>query len=280
MWVQAQNVPHEAWHVFMDLNSLLQCVKGRCTTQEECERRDIHSAKVKRLPEQTAYIASFATTYPQVFGATTAETNLDRDPLKLIKITCDWDQHNGEDVLIPFISDSLDDQVGTLQSHFDVALAGCEAAHKLSNALLNDAHSSWQRFVDKVEGFQKLMCTTKFGRHPSNVEVELCWEVSLKLVKCVVEELGKVRSPARSAHALTGHPRVAKFMYAALQAHRVLQEFEKCDYFRHPKFAPILQLHMFDTYVQKSAVTLVTTRLLSLEQDNKRFKNRVEFLCG
>ena len=49
VWVQTQNVPHEAWHVWMDINSLLQCVKGRCTTQEECEHRDINLVKVKRL---------------------------------------------------------------------------------------------------------------------------------------------------------------------------------------------------------------------------------------
>ena len=191
------------------------------------------------------YTTSFTTTYPQVLGANTSETNLDRDPLKLIKTTCDWDQHNGEDGLVPFISDYLNDQVGTLQSHFDVALGGCKPMQKLSKAILNDAHSGWQRFVDKVEGFNKLMYTTKFDRHPTDDEVELCWEVALKLVKCVVEDLGKIRSLARSEYSLTGHRRVAKFMYAALQAHRVMQELENCDYFRHPKFASILQMHIF-----------------------------------
>ena len=75
-----------------------------------------------------------------------------------------------------------------------------------------------------------------------------------------MEELVTIRSPARSTNSLTGHLRVAKCMYIALQAHRVLQEFEKCDYFWHPKFASILQ--MFVTYVHKSDVTLVNTHLL------------------
>ena len=49
---------------------------------------------------------------------------------------------------------------------------------------------------------------------------------------------------------------MARLMYTALRSKKIMDAYEKVKIHAHPSFAPKLQMHRFDTYVDRSSIDI------------------------
>ena len=93
------------------------------------------------------------------------------------------------------------------------------------------------------------------------------------------QDLHKVRVLASSASQLPEGPtRTGTYLWATLQAYRITAEYEACNYYQHPSFHTVLQLHMYKTYVQCGDFLSMKTRLTRVETSAKKAVEQVKDL--
>ena len=84
---------------------------------------------------------------------------------------------------------------------------------------------------------------------------------------------------ASSASQLPEGPtRTGTYLWATLQAYRITEEYEALNYYQHPSFHNVLQLHMYKTSVQRADLILLKTRLTQVETSAKKAVEHVKDL--
>ena len=91
----------------------------------------------------------------------------------------------------------------------------------------------------------------------------------MKIVRTLFSALREVRVIAESAHSMTDKSRqVGLYLWASMQSHRIMAEYVKADFKRHPDVAPNVTFFLFENRAPKSMIT-------SLKKENNDLANKV-----
>jgi hypothetical protein len=91
------------------------------------------------------------------------------------------------------------------------------------------------------------------------------WELVQRLVRIVFQEIAKVRRKPAYITARQAKNESSKYMWACLQAHRVMAEFVEKKFVNHPAIAPVLTSHMLTIVSFKEDVKRGTDALNKLQ---------------
>lgn len=98
--------------------------------------------------------------------------------------------------------------------------------------------------------------------HSSDTTEDEAWELLSALIKRIFEEFRKVRASAANA-ARDKNPitRCTTYLWASIQAHRVMKEMIDARFRNHVSIAPVIILHVFKTRITKVAHVAALKRL-------------------
>jgi hypothetical protein len=123
-----------------------------------------------------------------------------------------------------------------------------------AKSLARDMHDGSQTFLSEMmafsgDFFDELM-------HSSDTTEEEAWELLSALIKRIFEEFRKVwASAANAARDKNPVTRCSTYLWASIQAHRVMKEMIDARFRNHVSIAPVIILHVFKTRITKVAHT-------------------------
>lgn len=138
-----------------------------------------------------------------------------------------------------------------------------------------EMHEVAQNFIMEMSSwidafYQELVST-------SNATEEEAWEVVGACIKKVFEVMRVPRAQAANA-TMDSDPKsqCATYLWALVQAHRIMKEFLEARFRNHGAIAPVIVLHIFKTRVTRSALTSnikrLEGRIASLEKGKEHKK--------
>ena len=129
--------------------AVIQMVSMGFTTASEIQIQEIHSVWTSRKARQTAVITSFATTYPEAFGAAEpGEYNFTN-----LKSPDAWNAQDGHQVgLRHDLSRGIKEQKNPLAAHARVMLQGFHVGLELVIKTLSKTCNWWVWFASALEG--------------------------------------------------------------------------------------------------------------------------------
>ena len=96
-----------------------------------------------------------------------------------------------------------------------------------------------------------------------------CWRLTSHAVRTVFRDLAEVRSVAkRLGGVLTPVQKASYYVWATLQAHRIMDEYLARDFKNHPSIAPMLNQHLFECRVP-------LTVFQSLQREHSQLKTQL-----
>ena len=279
-------VPVDAWATFIDLTSLLQFVTSEVRTTADIKEEERHAREVGVSPEQSTVVAAFQTVFPAALGSRDASVASAAGASATPALFCymqdakSWNPKDNMTGQRQHITDMLSPKVENLKILFSQLLSTDQDAQSLSKFLLQAAWNSWKHFGDNIESFYSFLVNITYGDGiPSATDSAICWDMVLRLCRCFFQDLHKVRVLASSASQLPAGPtRTGTYLWATLQAYRITAEYEACNYYQHPSFATVLQLHMYKTYVQRGDLLSMKTRFTQVETSAKKAVEKVRAL--
>jgi hypothetical protein len=274
------HIPEGQFQWFLDIVSFLQFATDVIVDTDESQRGEIHEARVKRTQEQSTVIASFRTGVPPIFGGPKATRDV-ADPYSAIKTPEKWNGHDYQTGVYPRAVLSLADQTTKIEAGIHRELAAHPEASALATTLLGKCENCFSKLGSGTEAFYKYLMTTTYGRDPSKVipkaAQEECWTVAKNMISVFFTELRRVRVGAETAYTSTDpHVRVGHYLWHTLQAHRIMDQFQKTTFQAHPLVAPSIVMYLFEHRAPRAEVeslqVLVATQTKTLAAQDKELK--------
>ena len=122
----------EVYECFVGMVAALQCIKEPVVSTKTVQAAELHEIKVQRSQRQSGTVASFATTVPELFGATS---------LSSLVTFLSFDAGNGKTGIVHVVTKGLKAELGALTSHVKVVLAAWPVAAKLANDVFEETRA-------------------------------------------------------------------------------------------------------------------------------------------
>jgi hypothetical protein len=274
------HIPEGQFQWFLDIVSFLQFTTDVIIDTDESQRGEIHEARVKRTQEQSTVIASFRTGVPPIFGGPKSQRDA-TDPYSAIKTPEKWNGHDYQTGVYPRAVTSLADQTTKIEAGISRELCAHPEASALATTLLAKSENCFAKLGAGTESFYKYLLTTTYGRDPSKVIAkaaqEECWTVAKSMISVFFAELRRVRVGAETAYtSVDPHVRVGHYLWHTLQAHRIMDQFQKSTFQAHPLVAPSIVMYLFEHRAPRAEVetlqTLVAAQTKTLAEQSKEMK--------
>ena len=268
------SVPADNFQWFPDIVTYLQFVGGEVVDQSASEQSELHSARTKRTEEQSTFVAAFKTDIPQVLGGPVgARIKFEnKHPLGALKNNAMWDSGDGLSGVRPQIAMSLDNQKSKLSMAAETALGGHHKALQVALAMINASHNFWESLSNFIDRFYRQLLTNAYGSSATASGEEECWKLIMTMVRTMFRALRKERVIAESAHSMVDvNQRVGLYLWASLQAHRVMKEYRDAAFKNHPEVSPSVTFFLFE---HRAPTAWVKT----LQQDHQALKKKHEEL--
>lgn len=154
----------------------------------------------------------------------------------------------------------------SIKYDIDSILEDYPEAKSFANDLYGLAHTWINEYVSWLDSFISELKTI------SGSTIETAYELGTKCGKRVFEELRRERSMAANANSEPNQARrTAKYLYATLRSHAVMQEFLDRGFRDHTSIFPVINFHLYQT--SASRLTLDKT-VLELKNDIKKIDSR------
>jgi hypothetical protein len=213
-------------------------------------------------------INSFTREVPLIFmkGGGTVDK-----PLTKIPTPKDWDNNDGFSGLKNEITQFLNQQVPGSEQSIEARFAGPNhvKAKNVALACLHESKAFIEELNDFISAFYREMESHSGGQGAE------AWTLTCKLVKGIFFELNLVRIIAARASDVEADDkgrRIGLILWGTLRAHKLMREFRKSRFRRHPTVAPTLTLHTFTTRVSAEMMAQLQAEvaaLTKLVKDNK-----------
>ena len=96
---------------------------------ESVQDQELHASRVSRSPRQSTMVASFATTFPELFGL---------EAFSKLLSYADFNQSDGTQGMRHTLLNGFREEQGALRSHIKVVLGAHPKADKLAHTILAD----------------------------------------------------------------------------------------------------------------------------------------------
>jgi hypothetical protein len=244
------------FHLCHDPITLLESLTGLHVEKKDVLNEMYQADRVGMNDAEARHCASFRLVLPTVFGYVKEGTST-RHNLPAVRTFKDWNPRDGTSGVKTYVATGLDDLKLQVRTDIEDSFPPDESEAK---SLARDMHDGSQTFLSELmafsgDFFDELM-------HSSDTAEEEAWELLSALIKKIFEELRKVRASAANA-ARDKNPitRCATYLWASIQAHRVMKEMLDARFRNHVSIAPVIILHVFKTRITKVAHTAALKRL-------------------
>jgi hypothetical protein len=270
------------YECFFDPISLLCQTTDNVVYKDEVQQTEIHAEKTKRSPAQSSMLHSYQTQVPPAFAGRRDLDTGDAKSFGAMKTHNEWDPGDGNGGLFNRIFRDMDTVVESLHGMMDGCLGEHAEALSFCRDLLEKTLTFLNALCTEISTFYRYLLTSTYGvgvAYSAKAEAS-CWKVSLTMVKTWLEEMWKVRAPAKHAYAtLTDVDEInATYLYATIRAHGVMAEFRKYNFRRHPRVYPGMVQHIFNTYVTKDDIASSNTSCSRLTQRCQQLETTVDNL--
>ena len=239
----------------------IQNVKKGVVSRKEFQDQELHESRVARTNRQSNMVASFATTFPELFGS---------EAFSKLGTHADFNNGDGSIGMRFTLLNGFKDERGALRAHIKVVLEAHPDAMKLANTILAETYSWVVWFVDAFESYYHSLVAKATGSATSTASApdpvkKSCWKRALDSLRTLFEELKDVRVKAASAHlCATVLEQNALFLHCTFQELRIMRAFREDDWYDYPAVRSGLVQHLYDTYQPRTGVDL-TSRVSSME---------------
>ena len=230
-------------------------------SRKEFQDQELHESRVSRTNRQSKMVASFATTFPELFGS---------EAFSKLATHADFNHGDGSVGMRFILLNGFKDERGALRAHIKVVLAAHPDAMKLANTILAETYSWVVWFVDAFESYYHSLVAKATGSATSTAGApeavkKSCWKRALDSLRTLFEELKEVRVKAASAHLCpTVLEQNALFLHCTFQELRIMRAFCEDDWYDYPAVRSGLVQHLYDTYQPRTGADL-TSRVSSME---------------
>jgi hypothetical protein len=244
------------FHLCHDPITLLESLTGLHVEKKDVLNEMYQADRVGMNDAEARHCASFRLILPTVFGYV-KEGASTRHNLPAVRTFKDWNPRDGTSGVKAYIATGLDDLKLQVRQEIEDSFPSNESEAK---SLARDMHDGSQTFLSELmaftgDFFDELM-------HSSDTTEEEAWELLSALLKRIFEEFRKVRaSAANAARDKNAITRCATYLWASIQAHRVMKEMLDSRFRNHVSIAPVIILHVFKTRITKVAHNAALKRL-------------------
>jgi hypothetical protein len=204
---------------------------------------------------------SYCVEVPECMGGLVTQSA--HNPTKLMKIPT-YEEFNGNGDA----HDGLKNRWSTEFSKMDDSYAGAVERANLTGKLellVSKLKLMSLTFNEKLMQFMCDQCNI-YGAS-TGLTLPARWALVQRLVRIVFQEIAKVRRKPAYIPARAAKNESAEYMWACLQAHRVMSEFLEKKFVNHPAIAPILTSHMLSIVSFKEDVKHGADALLKLQSN-------------
>ncbi len=252
-------MPSNSFFLFHDAVTLLESLSSTHVERKDVLQEWYQSSKVGVNEASARHMASFRLTLPTVFGRTKEGVSFtSKHHLPAIKSFKDWNTFNGVSGVKSYIAMGMEDLKFQLQQDIEHSF-GAEGLMK-ARMLAMEMHELSQNFVMElstwIDAFYQELIST------SEATEDEAWEVVGACVKKVFEMLRVPRAQASNAtmdRSLSSQ--CATYLWALVQAHKVMKEFVEARFRNHGAIAPVIVLHIFKTRVTRVSLGSQRKRL-------------------
>jgi hypothetical protein len=213
------------------------------------------------------YAKSYELVLPEILGQVKGAST-SRKALPAVPSFEHWDPQMGGEGVSNFISESCNTHMYTMDAAFGNVFSqtGSEA-EAVAKSMLVQANAFVQALVTFVT--QYYIELTK----SSDAGSEECWTHVSHIVRCVFRNISRERKGvSRFSDVGTPTVKAARFLWGALQAHRVMAEYTLHGFKDHPSLGPILTRHLFVSRPPASKLVALETRLAGVDATAKLAK--------
>jgi hypothetical protein len=181
---------------------------------------------------------SYGVEVPECMGGSVTQSA--HNPTQLMKIATYEDFNGNGDA-----HDGLKNRWSSEFSKMDDSYAGSVERASLTaklELLVSKLKLMSLTFNEKLMQFMCDQCNI-YGAS-TGLTLQARWSLVQRLVRIVLQEIAKVRRKPAYIPARAAKHESAEYMWACLQAHRVMTEFLDKKFVNHPAIAPVLTSHM------------------------------------
>ena len=240
-WVKS-NLPSDSYHVFMDLNTLLDALRSSHLSDKDFIDEKYHAQKDKFENESAAKVAvSFGPELPTIFGKMeTSASSTASSPLPALKSYVAFNAPETHSGVKQRIINEMNNSFNSITSDISFCLSDHPSALMVANTfLLNskaaiDSMLTWMDFF-----FQEL----KAGGQPDTSEA---WFLAYSCIGGYFKELRKVRAPAQVASNMSSvTDRAGNYLWAMVQSYRIAQDFISHRWREYPSITGVINYYLF-----------------------------------
>jgi hypothetical protein len=244
------------FHLCHDPITLLESLTGLHVEKKDVLNKMYQADRVGMNDAEARHCASFQLILPTVFGYV-KEGASTRHNLPAVKSFKDWNPRDGTSGVKSYIATGLDDLKLQVRQEIEDSFPSDQTEAK---SLARDMHDGSQTFLSELMAFSGDFFDELI--HSSDSMEEEAWELLSALIKRVFEEFRKVRaSAANAARDKNAVTRCLTYLWASIQAHRVMKDMLDARFRNHVSIAPVIILHVFKTRITKVAHTAALKRL-------------------
>jgi hypothetical protein len=213
------------------------------------------------MPDPVYQVAfySYCVEVPECMGGLV--TLSAHNPTKLMKIGT-YEEFNGNGEAHDGLKNRWSQEFSKMDDSFSGAVERAGLTGKLE-LLVSKLKLMSLTFNEKLMQFMCDQCNI-YGAS-TGLTLQARWSLVQRLVRIVFHEIAKVRRKPAYIPAREAKHESAEYMWACLQAHRVMNEFLEKKFVNHPSIAPILTSHMLSIVSFKEDVKKGVDALLKLQ---------------
>jgi len=263
------HVPNNNFELFTDVISFLCSYSEDCTPKEAVES-EYQATKVGLTQEAARHAVSYQVQVPYLLGSSKSSVALSAIP----KFD-DWSS--------PCAQLGVKNRADSFFQTFDKSQAdaitlefpdGGQAA-ALAQGMHQASYTCYNRMATSMDSFNIEL------KSVPGASVAESWSLVCKCVRGFVKDCYDLRFGAKMAMVLSDKSeRCARYVWAAVQTHGVMQEYIRLNFREHPTMAAKINLHVYHQRLLLTVVEKLKTRVQNLEKANTALSRSLDTLQG
>ena len=240
-WVNSQ-LSSESYHVFMDMNTLLDALGSSHLSDKDSIDERYHAQKGRFENESAArVVASFGRELPTIFvKMETSTSTTTSSPLPAVKSYAALNAPETHSGVKQRTLNEINNSFNSITSDISSCLSGRPVALMVANTFLLNSKAAIDSMLTWMESFPQEL---KAGGQSDASEA---WFLVCSCIRGYFKELRKVRAPTQVASNMSSvTDRAGTYLWAMVQSHRITQDFISHRWREHSSITGVINYHLF-----------------------------------